>query len=53
VTVGIETGVVNGKFLGRSLGHVLEWCGLHRAELIENWDLAAKREALRSIEPLE
>jgi hypothetical protein len=53
VTVEIETGAVNGKFPRRALGHVLEWCGLHRAELLEDWDLAEKREPLKSIEPLE
>lgn len=52
-TVAIETGVVSGQFPNRALRHVLEWLDLHRAELLENWELARQRETLKRIAPLE
>jgi len=53
ITVGIEDGIVTGKFPGRALGHVLEWYQAHREELRQNWDLAKARKPLRPIAPLE
>ena len=53
ITVGITTGVVEGKFPKRALRHVLEWCELHKEELLENWNLCQRSESLKSIEPLE
>ena len=53
VTVEIETGTVNGKFPKRALSHVLEWCELHKVELLEDWKLAILRQPLKRIEPLE
>ena len=53
ITVEIESGTVNGKFPKRALSHVLEWCQLHKAELLEDWDLATLRKPLKRIEPLE
>lgn len=53
ITVAIETGVVSGQFPNRALRHVLEWLDLHRAELLENWELARQRETLKRIAPLE
>nr|WP_264300981.1 DUF4160 domain-containing protein [Desulforhabdus sp. TSK] len=53
ITVEIETGIVSGRFPRRALGLVLEWCMLHKAELIANWDLAASRLPLNPISPLE
>jgi hypothetical protein len=53
ITVEIETGVVNGHFPKRALSHVLDWRGLHRDELLEDWRLASQRQPLKKIEPLE
>jgi len=53
ITVEIETGAVAGRFPRRALAHVLEWAQAHRAELLENWDLARQAKPLRPIEPLE
>lgn len=32
---------------------VVEWANLHKAELLENWELATKNKLLKTIEPLE
>jgi len=53
VVVQIETGVVQGRFPRRALRHVLEWHELHRAELLDDWNLACEGRPLRSIAPLE
>ena len=53
VVVGIETGIVSGRFPKRALGHVLEWSELHKEELLENWRLSKDRKPLRAISPLE
>ena len=53
VTVGIETGIVQGQFPKRALGHVLEWYELHKDELLADWELARARKPLKMISPLE
>lgn len=53
ITVEIETGVVQGRFPKRALSHVLEWCELHREELLSDWELARQKEPLKRIAPLE
>jgi hypothetical protein len=53
ITVEIETGIVNGQFPPRALAHVLEWFGLHKKELVEDWELAKNRQSLKKIKPLE
>jgi hypothetical protein len=53
ITVEILTGVVEGKFPKRALRHVLEWHDLHRAELLEDWELCRDRNDPKPIEPLE
>lgn len=53
ITVNILTGVVEGKFPKRALHLVLEWYELHQEELMENWELCQKDEALKTIKPLE
>jgi hypothetical protein len=53
ITVEIESGVVNGRFPRRALTAVLEWYELHRDELLDNWQLARRKQALHRIEPLE
>jgi hypothetical protein len=52
-TIGIEDGAVDGYLPRRARAHVLEWYGLHREELQENWERARTRKPLRKIEPLE
>jgi hypothetical protein len=53
VVIDINTGVVEGKFPRRALGHVIEWLGLHRDELLADWDLARDSQPLNKIDPLE
>jgi hypothetical protein len=53
VTVEIDSGVVHGDFPRRALAHVLEWCELHRQELLDIWDLARSSRPLPRISPLE
>ncbi|MDE0513477.1 MAG: DUF4160 domain-containing protein [Gammaproteobacteria bacterium] len=53
IRVDIVTGEVHGEFPKRALRHVLEWHGMHKKELVENWQLCQKNEALKLIEPLE
>ena len=53
ITVTIESGLVSGQFPKRALAHVLEWHGLHKKELLENWQLAEERKPLKPISPLE
>lgn len=52
-TVEIETGIVTGEIKARALSLVQEWRELHKAELLENWRLAANQQGLNRIEPLE
>jgi hypothetical protein len=53
ITVEIESRHVSGTFPTRALRLVLEWAGLHRQELLANWERARRREPLVRIEPLE
>lgn len=53
ITMQIESGVVEGRFPRRALNHVMEWCDLHRDELLEDWSLSRQRELLNPIAPLE
>lgn len=53
VTIDIESGGVNGSFPRRALGVVLEWQGLNREALLENWRRAVNREMLPPIPGLE
>jgi hypothetical protein len=53
ITVGISTGVIEGKFPPRALRAVMEWHAIHKDELLEDWNLACQREPLKKIEPLE
>jgi uncharacterized protein DUF4160 len=52
-SIEIESGIVHGALSLRVLRLVLEWAELHRAELLENWQLARDGQQLRRIEPLE
>ncbi len=53
ITVEIESGVVEGQFPRRALGHVLEWYSEHKSELLDNWNLALQKKPLKKIAPLE
>jgi len=52
--IAIETlALLRGSLSPRALGLVMEWAALHRAELIEDWNLARAEAQLRPIAPLE
>jgi hypothetical protein len=53
ISVEVESGRVHGQFPPRALKLVLEWRDLHRAELLENWQLAKQGRPLKPISPLE
>jgi hypothetical protein len=53
IAIAILTGVVEGSFPKRGLGHVLEWYELHKEELMEDWELCRRSEMPKPIEPLE
>jgi hypothetical protein len=53
MVVDVNTGVVDGRFPRRALGHVLEWLQAHRAELLADWELARQKQPLSPIDPLE
>jgi hypothetical protein len=44
--------VLKGQLPPRVLGLVMEWAGLHKKELLENWDMIQKTGKLIKIEPL-
>jgi hypothetical protein len=51
--VDINSGVVEGKFPRRALNAVLEWYGINRERLLEDWQLAQRHVQLKKIPPLE
>lgn len=52
--IGIRTlQVLEGRLPPRVLGLVVEWAAIHAGELEDDWQLAARNEPLRRIEPLE
>ena len=53
ITVSVETGAVTGDFPTRAVALVQEWRRLHRAELLDAWNLARAGKQLHPIEPLE
>lgn len=53
IKVDIHTGSTRGHFPPRALRLLMEWYHLHRAELAEDWALAAADRPLKRIEPLE
>jgi hypothetical protein len=51
--VSIETlQVTRGRLPRRALALVLEWADVHRAELMENWELCRQHQMPRAISPL-
>lgn len=53
VTVGVTSGVVEGRFPARALRMVLEWRDLHRDELLTRWADARAGDPLEPIQGLE
>lgn len=45
--------LIEGRLPRRVIGLVLEWAFEHRAELLENWELARLGKPLKAIPPLE
>ena len=54
IRVNILSGdIMSGSFPPRAQQLVMEWLAAHRAELLEDWQLAQARQPLNRIEPLE
>jgi hypothetical protein len=53
ISVEIETGIAEGRFPPKQLRSVLDWCELHREELIKNWNIAVEHGKLSKIAPLK
>ena len=52
--VAIESlALLAGELPPRALGMCLEWAALHRAELLEDWDLLRSSRPARPIAPLQ
>jgi hypothetical protein len=51
--IDIQTlGVIEGGMPRRALALVLEWAAEHRTELMEDWELCARRQMPNKIDPL-
>jgi len=44
--------LIEGKLPKRVISLILEWAFDHKAELMENWELAMKKQPLNKIAPL-
>ena len=44
--------VLEGEMQSKQLKMVLGWAAFHQSELMENWELAVKKQELFSIDPL-
>ena len=53
ISVEIESGKTQGAFPPRAKAAVLEWLGLHKEELLQDWQLATEKKKLKKIKPLE
>lgn len=52
--IAIETlQILAGELPRRALALVLEWAALHRAELLEDWDLCRQHQQPKKIQPLD
>jgi hypothetical protein len=47
-----ELKIIEGNMPKRIVSLILEWAFEHRGELMEDWELAKRKEQLKSIEPL-
>ncbi len=45
--------ILEGSFPPRALGLIIEWASLHKADLLKDWELAAKNLPPQKIEPLK
>jgi hypothetical protein len=52
VIVSIQNGIVKGEMPARALKLIFEWLGIHREELMRNWEKAQNKQVLDKIEPL-
>ena len=48
-----ELEVLEGTFPGKQLKMLLGWAAIRQEQLMENWELAAKKQELFPIEPLK
>jgi len=53
IIIEINSGIIDGKFPRRALAMVLEWYGIHKDELIQDWELIRSTGEFKKIEPLE
>jgi len=53
IAVDIYTGAVTGKMPRRAINLIWSWLDEQRNELLENWEMAKKRQPLKQIDPLE
>ena len=47
-----ELEVIEGDMPNKQLKMLLGWAAFHQEELVENWELARKKQDLSAIEPL-
>lgn len=45
--------IIQGELPPNAYNLVKKWAQQHRAEILENWEKAAKREKIKKIQPLE
>jgi len=50
--ISIENGIVKGEMPRKQLNLIFKWLDLHKAELLENWELSLSRQQLNKINPL-
>jgi len=53
IVIEIYSEKIEGKMSKRALSMIFEWMEKYKEELIENWDLARQRKALKNIPPLQ
>ena len=53
IIVEIISGIVEGKFPRRALSLVMEWYGLHKDELLQDWESIRTTGEFKKIQPLE
>lgn len=52
-SISLEGAILAGALEARALSLVREWSGLHREELLANWERARRLEQLQPIAPLQ
>jgi len=51
-SISVDGGILAGALEARALSRAREWAGLHRGELLANWERARRFEPLEAIAPL-